>query len=525
MTLNSGASGHGRMVSAAPPVLSRASSTTVRAPFFARYAAATRPLWPPPTTIASYRLVGSLMAAGYAPERRPQLGGTALRLVGHRLRLGLRRLGLERLGRGVAGDACHDLAERFLPLDRRLPAGRRLRRRRGRARRRSRSIGSARSPPRAPRHRRSGSSPADRSGEAPGAAIRYAPASPKESTASNPAIVRLRTASGVRRCMIAGLRHDREPVGEPHHEQRHEHADEERREPDGERRSSDPERPKDEPSGLGRRLEEPPEPGTDDRPGAPASDQSRESNRPASKCSASEASATMPMPIPRTKTKNDAVTSAAARSRSTGTRARGEAAVLLVRLASRSCWKSPRTVRSAAARRRTSARSARRPTRRRRRDEHAADQRADGDPRVDAHRDEAVRPAHVVVRIDEVGNRSSRRGEERRSRRAPNRTRARSASEWLVANAIARKNSRRDRLGPDHQPPPVEAIPQGAAERSEDSRDTEGQQQRERLHRRRMRAVPHREVECRVRRRAAGDRDEATGREASDLRTRCALNE
>ncbi len=53
VTLMSGRSGQGLMVSAAPPVLCRASSTAVRAPNLARYAAATSPLWPPPITIAS----------------------------------------------------------------------------------------------------------------------------------------------------------------------------------------------------------------------------------------------------------------------------------------------------------------------------------------------------------------------------------------------------------------------------------------------------------------------------------------
>ncbi len=53
MTLNSGASGHGASVVAAPPVLFLASSTRVRAPERARYAAATSPLCPPPTMIAS----------------------------------------------------------------------------------------------------------------------------------------------------------------------------------------------------------------------------------------------------------------------------------------------------------------------------------------------------------------------------------------------------------------------------------------------------------------------------------------
>ena len=36
VTLNSGASGHGWLVSAAPPVLCRFSSTTTRLPYFAR---------------------------------------------------------------------------------------------------------------------------------------------------------------------------------------------------------------------------------------------------------------------------------------------------------------------------------------------------------------------------------------------------------------------------------------------------------------------------------------------------------
>ena len=38
---------------AAPPKIGRRSSTSVFRPAFARYAAFVRPLWPPPTTIAS----------------------------------------------------------------------------------------------------------------------------------------------------------------------------------------------------------------------------------------------------------------------------------------------------------------------------------------------------------------------------------------------------------------------------------------------------------------------------------------
>ena len=42
-------------LTAAPPVTSRRSQTSVSSPCLARYAAATRPLWPPPMTMASLR--------------------------------------------------------------------------------------------------------------------------------------------------------------------------------------------------------------------------------------------------------------------------------------------------------------------------------------------------------------------------------------------------------------------------------------------------------------------------------------
>ena len=53
VTLMSGWSGNGALVSAAPPVLPRASSTTVRAPERAKYAPLVSPLCPPPMMIAS----------------------------------------------------------------------------------------------------------------------------------------------------------------------------------------------------------------------------------------------------------------------------------------------------------------------------------------------------------------------------------------------------------------------------------------------------------------------------------------
>ncbi len=42
-------------IASAPPARLRRSSTSVRRPAFARYPAVTRPLWPAPTTTASYR--------------------------------------------------------------------------------------------------------------------------------------------------------------------------------------------------------------------------------------------------------------------------------------------------------------------------------------------------------------------------------------------------------------------------------------------------------------------------------------
>ncbi len=52
VTLKSGP--HGCSVMAAPPTSGRDSSTAVRSPALARNAAATRPLWPPPTITASH---------------------------------------------------------------------------------------------------------------------------------------------------------------------------------------------------------------------------------------------------------------------------------------------------------------------------------------------------------------------------------------------------------------------------------------------------------------------------------------
>src|SRR3954454_8227083 len=79
----------------------------VLAPFLARYAAATSPLWPPPTTIASYRPASMrprIGRASPAPVAAWSGGPTAGLGVGRRL---------ERLGRGVARHLARDhLADR-----------------------------------------------------------------------------------------------------------------------------------------------------------------------------------------------------------------------------------------------------------------------------------------------------------------------------------------------------------------------------------------------------------------------------
>jgi len=77
VTLDSGASGQGLSVAAPPPHRGSASSTTARALARARYAPATRPSWPPPITIASYRFTTGFGGGGYPREasRSTRRGG------------------------------------------------------------------------------------------------------------------------------------------------------------------------------------------------------------------------------------------------------------------------------------------------------------------------------------------------------------------------------------------------------------------------------------------------------------------
>ena len=64
-------------VSTVPPRVARFSSTSVRRPAFARNAAATRPLWPPPMTIASQGVGGVPAIAQATRERRDRISSSA----------------------------------------------------------------------------------------------------------------------------------------------------------------------------------------------------------------------------------------------------------------------------------------------------------------------------------------------------------------------------------------------------------------------------------------------------------------
>src|SRR5688572_1702342 len=70
---------------AAPPMISSFSSTSTRLPARARYAAHTRPLCPPPTTIASQREASEPGLIGVAPRFRCSLA-FALRIEERLLR-------------------------------------------------------------------------------------------------------------------------------------------------------------------------------------------------------------------------------------------------------------------------------------------------------------------------------------------------------------------------------------------------------------------------------------------------------
>src|SRR5687767_601163 len=75
VTLKSGP--NGVSVIAAPPTVSRRSRTMVRRPRLARRPAATRPLWPPPITMTSYRFIRAIYSN--RPRRGDELVGPSVR--------------------------------------------------------------------------------------------------------------------------------------------------------------------------------------------------------------------------------------------------------------------------------------------------------------------------------------------------------------------------------------------------------------------------------------------------------------
>ena len=85
------------------------------------------------------------------------------------------------------------------------------------------------------------------------------------------------------------------------------------------------------------------------------------------------------------------------------------------------------------------------------------------------------------------------------------------------AKTIAAKKTGRDRLRPDHHGPAVVPVPQRAREGTDQAGDTEREQERERLHERRVGSLPHRVVEGRVRGGTAGDGDEPSERETTNV--------
>ena len=147
--------------------------------------------------------------------------------------------------------------------------------------------------------------------------------------------------------------------------------------------------------------------------------------------------------------------------------------------------------------------------------EETTEEGADRDAGVHAHRDEAVGPGDLLIGLDEVRDRRSRCGEERqlRDRRSEGED---DQGRGSVHEHHRQEEPGRDRLGPDHHLPAIEAVPQRTREGAKQSGNPEGEEQGRCLHAGRMRTVPDRVVEGRVRGGAAGDRDQSTDCETTD---------
>src|SRR5919108_424187 len=112
------------------------------------------------------------------------------------------------------------------------------------------------------------------------------------------------------------------------------------------------------------------------------------------------------------------------------------------------------------------------------RHQQPADHRSHGDPGVDAHRDEAVRPRQILLTLNQRGDRRARRHEMRElGHRRPERERDQDARR--AGDDHRREEQRGDALRPDHHRPSIEAVTEGAGERPEEPGHAEREQQRE----------------------------------------------
>ena len=85
------------------------------------------------------------------------------------------------------------------------------------------------------------------------------------------------------------------------------------------------------------------------------------------------------------------------------------------------------------------------------------------------------------------------------------------------AKTIAAKKTGRDRLGPDHHGPAVVSVSERPREGTDQAGDAEREQERQRLHERRVGSLPHGVVEGRVRGGSTGDGDESSDGETTNV--------
>ena len=265
-------------------------------------------------------------------------------------------------------------------------------------------------------------------------------ASPRDRTASRAAIVRLRTASGVRRCMIPFSATIEIPSDVPITSRDTSTSGNSPKRPTPKADTATPAAPKTIHRGSVRAFIQRPNTVPSTEPVPQHAISRPKPHPPVPKDSASGASATIPMPIPRTKTSH----AKAIRRRTTLTPQIGGAReqTLVLGFGVR----RPLLLEATPDRQRDGEGDQERdrvqpeddraghvqPVGQRRvagredRHQAAADHRPDRDPGVHAHRHEAVRPREIVLGLDEVRDRRTRRRRRTAARRSRNRTRARS---------------------------------------------------------------------------------------------------